>query len=208
MSEPKKETVRIVLPPRRDGQPLASSPRETAMINLPPSRSRSQASLSRFLCPRENHPLSRLFRSLREWLRGLPWACPLLPRRQSRHRFQEWRLPRQNRLPSLEFHPGCQSLPHSPPRHRLRQGRRLCPRRRLPRQCPSRHLSRACRLLLRFRGRVRRRRRRFPRAPREASRVCPRHLLPCKEGQADQVPPLQVPPSPLPPRPSPREELV
>ena len=36
MSEPKKETVRIVLPPRRDGQPLASSPRETAMINLPP----------------------------------------------------------------------------------------------------------------------------------------------------------------------------
>ena len=36
MSEPKKETVRIVLPPRRDGQPLASNPRETAMINLPP----------------------------------------------------------------------------------------------------------------------------------------------------------------------------
>ncbi len=34
--EPKKETVRIVLPPRRDGQPLASNPRETAMINLPP----------------------------------------------------------------------------------------------------------------------------------------------------------------------------
>ena len=36
MSEPKKETVRIVLPPRRDGQPPASSSRETAMINLPP----------------------------------------------------------------------------------------------------------------------------------------------------------------------------
>jgi len=36
MSEPKKETVRIVLPPRREGQPLASTPRETAMINLPP----------------------------------------------------------------------------------------------------------------------------------------------------------------------------
>ena len=36
MSEPKKETVRIVLPPRRDGQPAASGPRETAMINLPP----------------------------------------------------------------------------------------------------------------------------------------------------------------------------
>jgi hypothetical protein len=36
MSEPKKETVRIVLPPRRDGQPLGSSSRETAMINLPP----------------------------------------------------------------------------------------------------------------------------------------------------------------------------
>jgi hypothetical protein len=36
MSEPKKETVRIVLPPRRDGQPAASGARETAMINLPP----------------------------------------------------------------------------------------------------------------------------------------------------------------------------
>ncbi len=36
MSEPKKETVRIVLPPRREGQTLASTPRETAMINLPP----------------------------------------------------------------------------------------------------------------------------------------------------------------------------
>lgn len=36
MSEPKKETVRIVLPPRREGQPLASTPRESAMINLPP----------------------------------------------------------------------------------------------------------------------------------------------------------------------------
>ena len=36
MSEPKKETVRIVLPPRREGQPLSSTPRETAMINLPP----------------------------------------------------------------------------------------------------------------------------------------------------------------------------
>jgi hypothetical protein len=36
MSEPKKETVRIVLPPRREGQSLASTPRETAMINLPP----------------------------------------------------------------------------------------------------------------------------------------------------------------------------
>lgn len=35
MSEPKKETVRIVLPPRRDGQPAGSNPRETAMINLP-----------------------------------------------------------------------------------------------------------------------------------------------------------------------------
>ena len=30
MSEPKKETVCIVLPPRRDGQLLASNPRETA----------------------------------------------------------------------------------------------------------------------------------------------------------------------------------
>jgi len=36
MSEPKKETVRIVLPPRREGQPLASTPRESAMVNLPP----------------------------------------------------------------------------------------------------------------------------------------------------------------------------
>jgi len=36
MAEPKKETVRIVLPPRRDGQTLASNPREIAMINLPP----------------------------------------------------------------------------------------------------------------------------------------------------------------------------
>jgi len=36
MAEPKKETVRIVLPARRDGSPIASSPRETAMINLPP----------------------------------------------------------------------------------------------------------------------------------------------------------------------------
>ena len=36
MAEPKKETVRIVLPARRDGTPVASSPRETAMINLPP----------------------------------------------------------------------------------------------------------------------------------------------------------------------------
>ena len=36
MAEPKKETVRIVLPARRDGQPVASNPRETAMINLPP----------------------------------------------------------------------------------------------------------------------------------------------------------------------------
>ncbi len=36
MSEPKKETVRIVLPPRREGAPLASTPRESAMINLPP----------------------------------------------------------------------------------------------------------------------------------------------------------------------------
>lgn len=36
MAEPKKETVRIVLPARRDGSPVASSPRETAMINLPP----------------------------------------------------------------------------------------------------------------------------------------------------------------------------
>ncbi|MEI6280155.1 MAG: hypothetical protein WCQ16_12345 [Verrucomicrobiae bacterium] len=36
MAEPKKETVRIVLPARRDGIPVASSPRETAMINLPP----------------------------------------------------------------------------------------------------------------------------------------------------------------------------
>lgn len=36
MAEPKKETVRIVLPARRDGPQVASSPRETAMINLPP----------------------------------------------------------------------------------------------------------------------------------------------------------------------------
>ena len=36
MPEPKKETVRIVLPARRDGLPVTSSPRETAMINLPP----------------------------------------------------------------------------------------------------------------------------------------------------------------------------
>jgi len=36
MAEPKKETVRIVLPARRDGTPVTSSPRETAMINLPP----------------------------------------------------------------------------------------------------------------------------------------------------------------------------
>ena len=36
MAEPKKETVRIVLPARRDGSPIASNPRETAMINLPP----------------------------------------------------------------------------------------------------------------------------------------------------------------------------
>lgn len=36
MSEPKKETVRIVLPPRREGQPAAGNPRENAMINLPP----------------------------------------------------------------------------------------------------------------------------------------------------------------------------
>lgn len=36
MSEPKKETVRIVLPPRRDGQPATSTARESAMINLPP----------------------------------------------------------------------------------------------------------------------------------------------------------------------------
>ena len=36
MAEPKKETVRIVLPARRDGSPVTSSPRETAMINLPP----------------------------------------------------------------------------------------------------------------------------------------------------------------------------
>ncbi len=36
MSEPKKETVRIVLPPRREGQALPTTPRETAMINLPP----------------------------------------------------------------------------------------------------------------------------------------------------------------------------
>lgn len=35
MSEPKKETVRIVLPPRRDGQTPGSNPRETAMVNLP-----------------------------------------------------------------------------------------------------------------------------------------------------------------------------
>lgn len=36
MSEPKKETVRIVLPPRREGQQAAGNPRENAMINLPP----------------------------------------------------------------------------------------------------------------------------------------------------------------------------
>jgi len=36
MPEPKKETVRIVLPPRRDGQKTGGTPRETAMINLPP----------------------------------------------------------------------------------------------------------------------------------------------------------------------------
>jgi len=36
MAEPKKETVRIVLPARRDGTPVSSNPRETAMINLPP----------------------------------------------------------------------------------------------------------------------------------------------------------------------------
>ncbi len=36
MSEPKKETVRIVLPPRREGQSAAGNPRENAMINLPP----------------------------------------------------------------------------------------------------------------------------------------------------------------------------
>ena len=36
MNEPKKETVRIVLPPRRDGKPGAANPREAAMINLPP----------------------------------------------------------------------------------------------------------------------------------------------------------------------------
>ena len=36
MSEPKKETVRIVLPNRNDGTPVPASPRENAMINLPP----------------------------------------------------------------------------------------------------------------------------------------------------------------------------
>jgi len=36
MNEPKKETVRIVLPPSRDGNPGAANPREAAMINLPP----------------------------------------------------------------------------------------------------------------------------------------------------------------------------
>ena len=36
MSEPKKETVRIVLPPRNEGTPVPASPRENAMINLPP----------------------------------------------------------------------------------------------------------------------------------------------------------------------------
>ena len=36
MPEPKKETVRIVLPARRDGGPVTSNPRETAMISLPP----------------------------------------------------------------------------------------------------------------------------------------------------------------------------
>jgi len=36
MNEPKKETVRIVLPPRRDGAPAAANPREAAMVNLPP----------------------------------------------------------------------------------------------------------------------------------------------------------------------------
>lgn len=35
MAEPKKETVRIVLPARNDGTPVTSSPRENAMINLP-----------------------------------------------------------------------------------------------------------------------------------------------------------------------------
>ena len=35
-AEPKKETVRIVLPPRRDGNHGAANPREAAMINLPP----------------------------------------------------------------------------------------------------------------------------------------------------------------------------
>lgn len=35
MAEPKKETVRIVLPARNDGIPVTSSPRESAMINLP-----------------------------------------------------------------------------------------------------------------------------------------------------------------------------
>ncbi|MGA0111941.1 MAG: EpsI family ATP-binding protein, partial [Chthoniobacterales bacterium] len=35
-TEPKKETVRIVLPPRRDGIPTAANPREAAMVNLPP----------------------------------------------------------------------------------------------------------------------------------------------------------------------------
>ena len=36
MSEPKKETVRIVLPPRNGGDSVPASPRENAMINLPP----------------------------------------------------------------------------------------------------------------------------------------------------------------------------
>lgn len=36
MAEPKKETVRIVLPPRKDNQPATANPRETVMLNLPP----------------------------------------------------------------------------------------------------------------------------------------------------------------------------
>ena len=36
MNEPKKETVRITLPPRLDGKPGAANPREAAMVNLPP----------------------------------------------------------------------------------------------------------------------------------------------------------------------------
>ncbi|MEY3481485.1 MAG: hypothetical protein RIQ71_2260, partial [Verrucomicrobiota bacterium] len=35
-TEPKKETVRIVLPPRRDAGQTAANPREAAMVNLPP----------------------------------------------------------------------------------------------------------------------------------------------------------------------------